>query len=72
MFSVSAVIMIAGTRGSYALTLNMPMGSRATRFPRVKARVPGSAKRRRYGVNGDMGEPSPDAPGEVQHLLRRH
>ncbi len=33
-----------------ALTLNMPMGSRAIRFPRVKARVPGMVKRRRYGL----------------------
>jgi len=30
-----------------ALTLNMPMGRRARRFPAVKARVPGRAKRRR-------------------------
>ena len=30
-----------------ALTLNMPMGSRAIRFPAVKARAPGMAKRRR-------------------------
>lgn len=54
-----------------ALTLNIPMGSRATRLPRVKARVPGSAKRRRYGVNGDMTEQSPGTPGTVQHLLLR-
>lgn len=29
-----------------ALMPNMPVGSRATRFPAVKARVPGMAKRR--------------------------
>lgn len=33
-----------------ALTLNIPMGSRASRFPTVKARAPGMAKRRWYGV----------------------
>jgi len=32
-----------------ALMLNMPMGSRAIRFPIVKARAPGIVKRRRYG-----------------------
>lgn len=30
-----------------ALTPNMPMGSRAIRLPAVKARVPGTVKRRR-------------------------
>ena len=33
-----------------ALTLNMPMGSRARRLPAVKARAPGGAKSRRYGL----------------------
>ncbi|GAA3503996.1 hypothetical protein GCM10019016_111090 [Streptomyces prasinosporus] len=32
-----------------ALTPNIPIGSRASRFPAVKARAPGTANRRRYG-----------------------
>ncbi|BBC33612.1 hypothetical protein SGFS_049060 [Streptomyces graminofaciens] len=38
-----------------ALTLNMPMGSRAIRLPTVKARAPGWVKRRRYGPGGRRG-----------------
>lgn len=33
-----------------ALTLNIPIGSRAIRLPMVKARAPGVASRRRYGL----------------------
>lgn len=35
-----------------ALTLNMPMGSRAVRFPIVNARAPGVDRSRRYGPGG--------------------
>ncbi|CAM5666799.1 hypothetical protein SGLAM104S_06455 [Streptomyces glaucescens] len=46
-----------------ALTLNMPIGSRAMRFPAVKALAPGWAKRCRYG----MRPPSPGSDQGVQH-----
>ncbi|GGS52293.1 hypothetical protein GCM10010270_23660 [Streptomyces violaceus] len=53
-----------------ALTLNMPIGSRAIRFPAVNARAPGRRKRRRYGVRCGMPPPSPGGDQAVQHLFR--
>ncbi|GGV62163.1 hypothetical protein GCM10010228_10740 [Streptomyces massasporeus] len=53
-----------------ALTLNMPIGRRASRFPAVKARAPGRRNRRRYGESCGMRPPSPGDDRAVQHLFR--
>ncbi|GAP50983.1 stackhouse genomic scaffold, scaffold_29 [Streptomyces azureus] len=53
-----------------ALTLNMPIGSRAIRFPEVNARSPGSPNGRWYEVSCGMRPPSPGGDRAVRHLFR--
>ena len=53
-----------------ALTLNMPIGRRASRCPAVKARAPGISNRRWYGESCGMRPPSPGGDRAVQHLFR--